>query len=307
MVEVLGLTKEFGETKAVDDISFHIGRGEVVAFLGPNGAGKTTTMRMLTGYLLPTKGRCLINGLDVTEEPIRTKELIGYLPEDNPLYPDMKVNEYLQFIGEVRRIKALKGRVAEVAEVCGLKDVLNKEIGTLSRGYRQRVGVAQAMIHNPDILILDEPTEGLDPNQVMELRNLIKELGKEKTVMLSTHILSEAEATCERVLIINKGKIIADGSKAEIRTMAKGGETIDLELLAKSNPVAEIRKIDGIKEVIERKTEQIGHYHYEILSTKDIRESLFDTAVKKNYKIIELHRKSTSLEDIFRELTKEQE
>ncbi|MEO0106573.1 MAG: ATP-binding cassette domain-containing protein [candidate division WOR-3 bacterium] len=307
MIEVQGLTKEFGAIKAVDDISFHIGRGEIVAFLGPNGAGKTTTMRMLTGYLLPTKGKCTINGLDVTEEPLRTKKLIGYLPEDNPLYPDMKIYEYLNFVGEVRDIKNLKERVDEVAEICGIKDVLNKEIGTLSRGYRQRVGVAQAIIHNPDILILDEPTEGLDPNQVMELRNLIKELGKEKTVMLSTHILSEAEATCERVLIINKGKLIADGSKSEIRTMAKGGETIILELHAKSNPIDEIKKINGVKEVIEKKTEQKGHFQYEIISEGDVRELLFDTAVKQNCKIIELHRKSTSLEDIFRELTKEQE
>jgi len=304
MIEVKDLSKHFGPTRAVDDISFSIGKGEIVAFLGPNGAGKTTTMRMLTGYLIPTKGKCLINGIDVTEEPIKTKELIGYLPEDNPLYPDMKVYEYLEFIGEIRKIKDLKNRVREVAEICGVTNVMNKEIGTLSRGYRQRVGVAQAIIHNPDILILDEPTEGLDPNQVIELRNLIKELGKEKTVMLSTHILSEAEATCERVLIINKGKLVADGSKNEIRMMAKGGETILLELIAKQNPINELKQISGIKEVTEKKSED-NHYQYELLSEKDVREIIFDTAVNKNWKIIELHRRATSLEDIFRELTKE--
>ncbi len=304
MIEVKDLSKHFGRTRAVDDISFSIGKGEIVAFLGPNGAGKTTTMRMLTGYLIPTKGKCLINGIDVTEEPIKTKELIGYLPEDNPLYPDMKVYEYLEFIGEIRKIKDLKNRVGEVAEICGVTNVMNKEIGTLSRGYRQRVGVAQAIIHNPDILILDEPTEGLDPNQVIELRNLIKELGKEKTVMLSTHILSEAEATCERVLIINRGKLVADGNKNEIRMMAKGGETIVLELIAKQNPINELKQISGVKEVTERKSED-NHYQYEILSEKDVREIIFDTAVNKRWKIIELHRRATSLEDIFRELTKE--
>uniref|UniRef100_A0A7C6AEZ1 ATP-binding cassette domain-containing protein n=1 Tax=candidate division WOR-3 bacterium TaxID=2052148 RepID=A0A7C6AEZ1_UNCW3 len=304
MIEVKDLSKHFGLTRAVDDISFSIGKGEIVAFLGPNGAGKTTTMRMLTGYLIPTKGRCLINGIDVIEEPIKTKELIGYLPEDNPLYPDMKVYEYLEFVGEIRKIKNLKNRVSEVAEICGVTNVMNKEIRTLSRGYRQRVGVAQAIIHNPDILILDEPTEGLDPNQVIELRNLIKELGKEKTVMLSTHILSEAEATCERVLIINKGKLVADGNKNEIRMMAKGGETIVLEVIAKQNPINELKQISGVKEVTEKKSED-NHYQYELLSEKDVREIIFDTAVSKNWKIIDLHRKATSLEDIFRELTRE--
>lgn len=305
MIEVMGLSKHFGTTKAVDDISFNIGKGEIVAFLGPNGAGKTTTMRMLTGYLIPTGGKCLINGIDVTEEPLKTKKLIGYLPEDNPLYPDMKVYEYLEFIGEIRKIKNLKKRTIEVAEICGVTNVMNKEIGTLSRGYRQRLGVAQAIIHNPDILIMDEPTEGLDPNQVIELRNLIKELGKEKTVMLSTHILSEAEATCERVLIINKGKLIADGSKTEIKTMAKGGETINLELITKQNPLNDLKQIPGVKEINEIKIEG-NNYQYEILCSGDIREKIFDTAVNKGWKIIDLHRKATSLEDIFRELTKEE-
>lgn len=305
MIEVKDLSKYFGRTRAVDNISFNIGKGEIVAFLGPNGAGKTTTMRMLTGYLIPTKGKCLINGIDVTEEPIKTKLLIGYLPEDNPLYPDMKVYEYLEFIGEIRNTRNLRNRVSEVADICGITDVLSKDIGTLSRGYRQRVGVAQAIIHNPDILILDEPTEGLDPNQVIELRNLIKELGREKTVMLSTHILSEAEATCERVLIINKGKIVADGNKSEIRTMAKGGETITLELIAKQNPINDLKQIAEIKEINEIKIED-NLYQYEIISANDIREAIFDTAVNKGWKIRDLHRRATSLEDIFRELTKEE-
>lgn len=307
MIEAQGLSKYFGETRAVDDISFNIGKGEVVAFLGPNGAGKTTTMRILTGFIPPTRGRCLINGVDIKEEPIKTKWWIGYLPEDNPLYPDMKVYEYLGFIGEVREVSNLKNRLREVSEICGIVDVLNREIGVLSRGYRQRVGVAQAIIHNPDILILDEPTEGLDPNQVLELRNLIKELGREKTVMLSTHILSEAEATCERVLIINKGKIIADGNKNEIRTMAKGGETISLELKAEKDPKDELDAISGVKEVQKRTTDRKDYYRYEILAEDDVREAIFETAVSRKWKIIELHRKSTSLEEVFRELTKEQE
>lgn len=307
MIEAQGLSKYFGETKAIDDISFNIGKGEIVAFLGPNGAGKTTTMRILTGFLPPTFGRCLICGIDVMEEPIKTKQCIGYLAEDNPLYPDMKVYEYLKFVGEVRAVNNLKGRLKEVSEICGINDVLNRDIGHLSKGYRQRVGVAQAIIHNPDILILDEPTEGLDPNQVVELRNLIKELGREKTVMLSTHILSEAEASCERVIIINKGKIVADGNKNEIRTMAKGGETIDLELETDKNPENEISTIRGVKEIKKKTAEKKDHYRYEILAENDIRGLLFDTAVGKKWKIIELHRKTTSLEEIFRELTKEQE
>jgi len=310
MIEVENLSKYFGETKAVDGISFNIGKGEIVAFLGPNGAGKTTTMRMLTGFLPPTRGRCLIKGVDVFAEPTKTKQWIGYLPEDNPLYPDMKVYEYLEFIGEIREISNLKSRVREVGEICGLDNVLNKEIGVLSRGYRQRVGVAQAIIHNPDILILDEPTEGLDPNQVLELRNLIKELGKEKTVMLSTHILSEAEATCERVLIINKGKIVADGAKDEIETIARGGETITLEIFSEKEPKDALNKIPGIKEVREISKESVSEkgfrYRFEITAQNDIREEIFDTAVSKKWKIFELHRKSTSLEDLFRELTKEQ-
>ncbi len=306
MIEVQELSKYFGETKAVDDISFSIGKGEVVAFLGPNGAGKSTTMRLLTGYLPPTRGRCLIKGVDVSEEPIKTKQWIGYLPEDNPLYPDMKVYEYLEFIAGVRDVEDLKKRIPEVCEICGITEVMNREIGVLSRGYRQRVGVAQSIIHNPDILILDEPTEGLDPNQVIELRNLIKELGKEKTVMLSTHILSEAEATCERVLIINKGKIVADGNKNEIRTMAKGGETLSLELIARSNPLNTLNQIKGIKSIEEKLSEQKDYYRYEIVAERDVRENIFDCAVEKKWKILELHRKSTSLEEVFRELTKEQ-
>lgn len=313
MVTVTGLTKHFGKTRAVNNISFHIDKGEIVAFLGPNGAGKTTTMRMLTGYLLPTAGSCQINGVDVADKPDRIKQWIGYLPEDNPLYPEMKVYEYLQFVGQVRKIAHLRDRMKDVSLRCGIGDVIGKKISVLSRGYRQRVGVAQAILHNPDILIMDEPTEGLDPNQVVELRHLIKELGKEKTIMLSTHILTEAEATCERVLILNKGELIADGTREEIDELVKGGEAVSLEVLAREEPlsfiesmehVRHVEKGEGVSEAVQGRT-QYRRYRYEIMSHKDIREALFKISIARKWILLDMHRKRISLENVFRELTRQ--
>ncbi len=304
MITAEGLTKHFAEVKAVENISFHIDRGEIVAFLGPNGAGKTTTMRLITGFLLPTSGRCRIKGIPIDQDPIAVKRLIGYLPEENPLYYDMKVYEYLEFIGEIRRVRNLKNRIKEVASRCGLETMMGKEIGTLSRGYKQRVGVAQAIIHNPDVLILDEPTEGLDPNQVVELRKLIRELGEEKTVMLSTHILSEAEATCKRVIIINRGEIVADGVMDEINYISKGGEQVSVEIVAEKSPKPVFEKIKEIKHI--DLTAQTGkRYFFNITADKDIRELLFRTAVRQKWVILDMHRRTASLEDVFRELTKE--
>ncbi|OPX18616.1 hypothetical protein BXT86_00190 [candidate division WOR-3 bacterium 4484_100] len=304
MIAVQGLTKDFGAVKAVKNISFQIDPGEIVAFLGPNGAGKTTTMRILTGFIPPTSGQCRIKDIPIDQDPIAIKRIIGYLPEDNPLYYDMKVYEYLDFIGEIRRISNPKARIQEVIGQCGLESVIGKEIGTLSRGYKQRVGVAQAIIHNPDILILDEPTEGLDPNQVVELRKLIRELGEEKTVMLSTHILSEAEATCKRVIIINRGELVADGAMDEINYISKGGEQISLEIIAEKSPEPVFEKIKEIKH-LELTTHTGSRYFYNITADKDIRELLFKTAVKQKWTILDMHRRTASLEDVFRELTKE--
>lgn len=313
MVTVTGLSKRFGKTHAVNDISFHIDRGEIVAFLGPNGAGKTTTMRMLTGYLPPTAGSCRINDVDVTEKPDVTKQLIGYLPEDNPLYPDMMVYEYLEFVGQVRRVERLRERMKDISLRCGIGNVIGKKIGVLSRGYRQRVGVAQAILHDPAILILDEPTEGLDPNQVMELRRLIKELGEEKTIMLSTHILTEAEATCERVLILNNGELIADGTRETIDELVKGGEAVTLEVLAKEDPRSFIESVEHVGHVetgeepreMTRGRARYTRYHYEIVSQKDVREALFELSVSRKWILLDMHRKRSSLENIFRELTRQ--
>lgn len=217
MIKLEGVTKRFGDVVAVDDVSFEVISGEIVGFLGPNGAGKTTTMRLITGFLAADTGSITVEELDVQAEPVKVKQKIGYLPEDNPLYPYLQVEEYLKFIAEVRQL-SLNDYYDRLISVCGLKQVLHKSISQLSRGFRQRVGLAAAMIHNPAVLILDEPTSGLDPNQIIEIRSLIKELGQEKTVILSTHILSEVEATCDRIIIIDKGRIVGQGTVKALTT-----------------------------------------------------------------------------------------
>lgn len=301
MIEVKELTKRYNHILAVDKISFKIEKGEIVGFLGPNGAGKTTTLRVLTGYLSPTSGVCSIAGYDVNENPVEAKKRIGYLPEDNPLYNEMKVYEYLQFVGMLRNVP-IASRIKDVATVCGIEDVMGQNIGTLSRGYRQRVGLASAIMHDPEILLLDEPTSGLDPNQVIEVRELIKKLGREKTVMISTHILREVEAVCDRVIIINKGRIVADGSRDELQKFEKGKEVIFLTLKAPQNIALEAL---GKWNVTVRESDE-GITSYEIEADRDIREELFLMAKEKDWVILEMYRKIASLEDVFRELTVEQ-
>ncbi|MCK5416090.1 ATP-binding cassette domain-containing protein [Candidatus Parcubacteria bacterium] len=252
MIEIKNLSKKFGDTKVLDDISFSVKKGEILGFLGPNGAGKSTTMKIITDFWAPTSGSVEVDGIVVRENSIETRKKIGYLPETVPLYEDMLVIEYLKFVAEVRGIskKNIKNRIKEVVESCKLREVLRKPIDELSKGYRQRVGIAQAIMHEPDILILDEPTTGLDPKQIIEIRNLIKEIGKEKTVIFSTHILSEVSATCDRVVIINKGKIVSEGTPAEIleRTEAKKKKSIVVEISGDEKSVLdEIRNIRGVE------------------------------------------------------------
>jgi len=304
MIEVKDLTKYYDHFLAVDKLSFEIRRGEIVGFLGPNGAGKTTTLRIVTGYLLPTSGRCTVAGYDIEEHPIEAKKRIGYLPETNPLYEEMEVTDYLSFLASLREVENLPLRMREVVETCGLRAVVGRPIAELSRGYKQRVGLAQAIIHNPDILIMDEPTEGLDPNQVAEVRQLIKELGKEKTVIISSHILSEVEATCDRVLIINKGQIVADGSRQKLHQMTKGKELLSLVAKGpKEGILAELRGYQGVEDV-QLRGEQEGGTRYEIRAERDLREGIYNLAVNRGWTILELHREIASLEDIFRELTR---
>lgn len=304
MIEVENLTKKYDGFVAVDNISFKIEKGEVVGFLGPNGAGKTTTLRILTGYFPPTSGKCKIAGYDIEEQGIEAKTKIGYLPENNPLYNEMKLIEYLEFLGTLRGIPSLRDRLRAVVDICKIKDVMSKPIGELSKGFRQRVGLAQSILHEPEILIMDEPTEGLDPNQVVEVRELIKELGKEKTVLISTHRLPEAEAVCERILIINRGKIVADAKRDELYRLSKGKEVVDLELKVGANynlPLQIMREQFASVEV----KEEGEVTSYEISAPYDPREQIFNLCVSNNWPIIDMHRRVVSLESVFRELTQE--
>jgi len=308
MINVRNLSKNYGETIAVNDISFEVQTGEILGFLGPNGAGKTTTMKVLTCYMPPSSGTVNIDGFDVTEKSLEVRSKIGYLPEQNPLYYDMYVVDYLRFVAEMRGIpkEQHNSRIKRMVEVCGLKEVVNRPVGELSKGYRQRVGLAQAMIHDPQLLILDEPTSGLDPNQIVEIRNLIKELGREKTVILSTHILSEVQATCDRAIIVDRGKIVADGALNELQAAFHGMERISLEIKAPGNGCAEkLRAIDHVKQVEEKKTEGENHILVlEVEKGQDLREQIYDLSVREGWKLLELHREVTSLEDVFRQLTR---
>ncbi len=308
MINVRNLTKTYGETIAVDDISFEVEKGEILGFLGPNGAGKTTTMKIITCFMPPNSGNVTIDGLDVTERSLEIRQKIGYLPEQNPLYYDMDVGDYLHFVTELRGIPKdrHRDRIKNMVEVCGLKEVIGRSIGELSKGYRQRVGLAQAMIHDPEIIILDEPTSGLDPNQIVEIRNLIKEIGKEKTVILSTHILPEVQATCNRAIIIDRGKIVADGALQDLQASFHGLEKLNLEIRAPQNGCAEkLRAIEHVKNVDERTTKgEVRSFVLEIEKGQDLREQIFDLSVREGWKLLELHREVTSLEDVFRQLTR---
>lgn len=302
---VEGLTKLYGQQKAVDAISFEIKTGEVVGFLGPNGAGKSTTMKMITCYIAPTAGMVKLDGLDNQLHPEGVKKKIGYLPENNPLYTDMPIVEYLRFSAEIQGVpkEQVSQRIGAMIETCGLSRERHKRINELSKGYRQRVGLAQAMIHDPDILILDEPTTGLDPNQIIEIRKLIKELGKEKTVILSSHILSEVEATCDRILIINQGKIVADGSAENLRKKAQGQEILTVQIEADYQKVKE--KILGLATVEKVLPDADNSAFIQVQSKPELssRKAIFDLCVQEKWYLLEMTGIETRLEDVFRELT----
>jgi ABC-2 type transport system ATP-binding protein len=308
MIKVTNLTKQYEEIKAVDDITFDVHTGEILGFLGPNGAGKTTTVRIVTCYMLPTSGRVEVDGLNTFDHSLEVRKKIGYLPENAPLYNEMSVSDYLSFIMGLRNIPKDRfiQRAGEMAEICGLEDVIHRTIGELSKGYKQRVGLAQAMVHNPEILILDEPTSGLDPNQIVEIRNLIKELGKAKTVILCTHILPEVEATCGRVLIINQGKIVADGTPAELQSGFQGKTKIYLELKTPSEDVTgTLLKFKDLEKVeqISSAGDDIKKFVLESAQGMDLREDIFHLAVENHWVILELRKEQVSLEDVFRQLT----
>jgi ABC-2 type transport system ATP-binding protein len=309
MIEIKNLTKKFGQNLVLDNISFSVEKGEILGFLGPNGAGKSTTMKIITSFWLPTSGQVLIDGLDMAKDSLSARKKIGYLPETVPLYEDMRVFEYLKFIAEIRGLSKgeAKIRVKEVVSICGLGKVLRQPIEELSKGYRQRVGLAQAIMHQPDILILDEPTTGLDPNQIVEIRDLIKTIGREKTVIFSTHILSEVSATCDRVIIINNGKIVGQGSPGELMKKSGGAEIIYVKIRGLKNEVEkklkEMENVINVK-VKDKEAEDIYGYEIEPRAGVDLREYLSLTVMKNNWSILEFSKKSASLENAFRELTK---
>jgi ABC-2 type transport system ATP-binding protein len=294
------LTKMYGQQKAVQDISFSVSRGEIVGFLGPNGAGKSTTMKIATGYVPPTDGQVLVAGLDVVAQPRAVKRMVGYLPEHNPLYLDLYVHEYLHFVGRLYGLRgqSLRQRVAEMVEVCGLGREQNKKIETLSKGYRQRVGLAQALIHNPEVLILDEPTTGLDPNQILEIRKLIKDISRDKTVIFSTHIMQEVQALCNRVLVINQGILVADDQLANLLQHQQGA-AIRVEF-EQPVEVSRFSAIAGVREVAD-----LGNNTYRIHAAEgvDLRPELFRFAADHNLSLVGLKQEEHSLENIFRALT----
>lgn len=309
-IKVTNLTKYYGDYLAVDNISFEAKKGEILGFLGPNGAGKSTTMKIITTYLPPTSGSVEVDGFDVEEKSLDVRKKLGYLPELNPLYYDMNPVDYLDFVAKLDGIPAdqIKKRREEMIRVCGLESMRNKDIGTLSKGFKQRVGLAQAMINNPDVLILDEPTSGLDPNQIIEIRNLIKKLGKEKTVVLSTHILSEVTATCNRVIIINKGKIVANGTPEELQAKSKGQSLVILEVKnncdknALSGALKDIRGVNKVEFVKDNGDTFLFNIYGE--HGADLREVISNKVMQQKAMVLSMQAKQSSLEDIFRELTK---
>jgi len=310
-IKIENLTKYYGNFPAVKDISFEVKTGEIVGFLGPNGAGKTTTMKLITTYISQNSGKIFVDGIDTTEDSLAVRKKIGYLPEQNPLYSDMNVIDYLKYAAELQSIEKTKinDSVKRMVKVCGLEEVKHKDIGELSKGYRQRVGLAQAMIHNPEVLLLDEPTSGLDPNQIIEIRKLIKDLGKQKTVVLSTHILQEVQATCDRVVIINNGEIVADGTTDSLQKKFQGQLIISLTL--KKDPRAGREKIismlESVKgvEKVKVTSDDSEVWNIDISAPKgtDVRDEIFKKVVSSEMILVNLHQEETTLEDIFRKLT----
>jgi gliding motility-associated transport system ATP-binding protein len=303
VIEVEGLTKRFVDREVVSDVSFFVPEGEVLGFLGPNGAGKTTTMRMITGFLPSTAGRVRVAGLDLASDPLGVRAAIGYLPENVALYPEMRVAEYLSFRAEIEGVtrRDLRSRLDEVCRRCMIDDVRRQLVGTLSKGYRQRVGLAAALIHQPRVLILDEPTVGLDPRQIVKIRELIIELGREHTVVLSTHILPEVEQVCRRVLIIDDGKIVADGSPAELRAGVSGASEVEVELVAPEGDArAALAALPGAGTVT---ADSGGRFRVAVDGATDLRPAVFRLAVERGWTLLELHRAVPSLEDVFLRLT----
>ncbi len=300
------LTKQYGLQKAVDDISFTVKTGEVLGFLGPNGAGKTTTMKAITSFLIPNSGEITVGNYSVSKEPEEVKRVIGYLPEHNPLYPEMNVIDYLKFVAELQGIEKsrVSERILEMVRVCGLEGEKHKKINELSKGYKQRVGLAQALIHDPDVLILDEPTTGLDPNQIVEIRELIKNIGREKTVILSSHILAEVEATCDRIMIINKGKIVADGTSEELRKHAQGKEILRIAIEGgeRNEVITAIQELDTVDLIDPIDSDESC---YEVQSRPELssRKEIFKLCCDKGWFLTEMTPIQTKLEDIFHELT----
>jgi len=303
---VENLTKKYGAQRAVDNISFRVKTGEVLGFLGPNGAGKTTTMKAITTFLTPNEGNIYVGDLSVYEKPDEVKKSIGYLPENNPLYNDMPVIDYLKFVAELQGIEKsrIRDKILEMINTTGLEGEKHKKIGELSKGYKQRVGLAQALIHDPEVLILDEPTAGLDPNQIVEIRELIKKIGREKTVILSSHILAEVEATCDRILIINKGKIVADGTSKDLRKQSEGREILKVKIEdGEKNKVFEaLQKLETVGVVDFVKDDENA---FEVQSKPELssKKNIFNLCVKNKWVLTEMTPVETKLEDVFRELT----
>ena len=307
MISINNLTKYFGETRAVDGISLEIPEGRILGILGPNGAGKTTTLRMLTGFISPTSGSIFVNNIDAGSNPLEVKKLIGYLPESSPIYTDMLVYDYLKFIADIRNISPSRvfDRLQELADLCGIREVMHREVSTLSKGYKQRVGLALALMDDPEILILDEPTNGLDPNQIAEIRTIIKDIGKKKTIIFSTHILSEAEATCDRVVIMNKGKLVANGTTE----MLKGDKSdnnitrITLEHTDSGKVVKVFEVLEGVS--ISKIDETKKHITVTLTTKEDQRANIYKLIKNEDWILLEMVQEKKSLEHIFKELTKE--
>ncbi|MCX6235799.1 MAG: ATP-binding cassette domain-containing protein [Bacteroidetes bacterium] len=303
---VENFTKKYGTQKAVDNISFRVKAGEVLGFLGPNGAGKTTTMKAITTFFAPNEGDIKVGNISVLVNPVEIKKHIGYLPENNPLYPDMTVIDYLKFVAGLYDIpeKQVRGRILEMVRVCGLEGEKHKKIGELSKGFKQRVGLAQALIHEPEVLIFDEPTAGLDPNQIAEIRTLIRKIGREKTVILSSHILAEVEATCDRILIINKGRIVADGTPGELRKHIQGKEVlrITVEDGEKNTIFKALQNLDSV-ELVDFILNKENAFEIQSKANKSSRRAIFKLCVEKGWALTELTFIETKLEDVFRELT----
>jgi ABC-2 type transport system ATP-binding protein len=310
MIHVESLTKYYNDLCAVDQISFDISKGEIMGLLGPNGAGKTTTLQILTGFLRPTAGNIRVKDFSIDEDSLQIKKLLGYLPESAPLYHDMLVYDYLDYVANIRRIDSSKkiSRIRHLADLCSIREVMHKTINELSKGFKQRVGLAHAMMDDPEILVLDEPTSGLDPNQIIEIRDIIKQIGKEKTVILSTHILSEAEATCDRIVIINKGKIVANDSTQTLKQSASGNNLINISLqnAGFESVKQQLTSISGISDIVQVSDDNgILNLKLACMSSADIRGDIYRKVRQTDWILIEMHQETQTLENIFRELTRE--